>query len=155
MRQLDSIAARLWTLAAVCLLVASASVLADEVVYSVSEGQHTYSTFCQNCHGVDGKGDGYMADQLKTHPTDLTRLAEHNGGVFPAEEVRRVIDGREEIRSHGQRDMPIWGDVFLWPERESPERRAYVDQKIGELVEYLRTLQTSGESEQGADKDAG
>jgi hypothetical protein len=41
--------------------------------------------------------------------------------------------------------MPLWGDIFLWPEGDSPERRAHVERKIGELVEHLRTIQEPAE----------
>ncbi|HKB94715.1 MAG TPA: cytochrome c [Gaiellaceae bacterium] len=126
------------------LLLAAFGALAaadERPTYSAAEGRHTFETFCTNCHGSDGRGDGYMVSELKTRPADLTRLAEHHGGVFPEDEVRRAIDGRTEIRAHGRRDMPVWGDIFVWPEHESAERRAEVEQRIGELVAYVRTLQ--------------
>ena len=44
-------------------------------------------------------------------PADLTQLAKHNDGQFPFWTVYRVIDGREEVKAHGSRAMPIWG---LW-----------------------------------------
>ena len=52
-----------------------------------------------------------------------------------------MIDGREMVATHGPREMPVWGDTFVWPEEDSPERREQVRRKIGELVEYLKTLQ--------------
>lgn len=111
--------------------------------YSPFAGKQTYKTYCMNCHGVEGKGDGYLADSLKQVPTDLTALAEKNGGTFPADRVMAVIDGREAVRLHGTREMPIWGDALLWPEEESPERRAHVERKLGELVAFVETLQKS------------
>ncbi|KAB2961801.1 MAG: cytochrome c [Thermoanaerobaculia bacterium] len=114
--------------------------------YSPFAGGQTYKTYCMNCHGVDGHGDGYIADSLKQAPSDLTRLAERNGGEYPAERVGRVIDGRDEVRLHGSREMPIWGDALLWPEGESPERRAHVERRIGELVVFLETLQAKPEA---------
>ena len=41
----------------------------------------------------------------------LTRYTERNDGIFPSERIYRIIDGRE-VQSHGDRDMPVWGDVF-------------------------------------------
>ncbi len=114
--------------------------------YSPFAGGQTYKTYCMNCHGVDGRGDGYIADSLKQTPSDLTRLTERNGGEFPAERVRRLIDGRDEVRLHGSREMPIWGDALLWPEEESPERRAHVERRIGELVAFVETLQAKPEA---------
>lgn len=109
--------------------------------YSAFNGKQTYRTFCVNCHGAGAKGDGYLVDSLKDRPTDLTQLARQNGGEFPAEVVRAAIDGSQAVKGHGMREMPVWGDVFLWPDGDSPERREHVKRKIGELVEYLRSIQ--------------
>lgn len=110
-------------------------------VYSTFNGRQTYKTFCVNCHGVDAKGDGYLADSLKVKPTDLTALARKSGGEFPADRVKASIDGRVSVKGHGMREMPVWGDAFVWPEDDSPERRAQVKQRIGELVAFLATIQ--------------
>jgi len=113
----------------------------DQPAYSPASGRITYRTYCANCHGDTGLGDGYIADTLNRKPADLTRIAARNGGEYPAERVRATIDGREEVKSHGRREMPLWGDVFLWPEGDSPERRAFVERRIGELVAFLETIQ--------------
>lgn len=112
-----------------------------EPTYSAFNGKQTYKTFCVNCHGAAAKGDGYLVDSLKVKPTDLTTLAKANGGVYPAEKVRESIDGTKPVKGHGLQEMPVWGDVFLWPEGDSPERREHAKTKIGELVEYLRSIQ--------------
>jgi hypothetical protein len=44
-------------------------------------------------------------------PPDLTQFARRNGGMFPSERVYRIIDGRD-VPSHGDREMPVWGDIF-------------------------------------------
>ena len=128
---------------AVAALAAAAAGAGDEEApaYSAFNGGMTYKNDCSNCHGVEGKGDGYIADTLKVPPTDLTQLAARNGGVFPVERVTAAIDGEKEVAEHGRREMPVWGDVLLWPEGDSPERREHVKTKIGELVEFLRNLQ--------------
>jgi mono/diheme cytochrome c family protein len=72
-------------------------------------GKVEYQSSCAACHGLDGKGRGPVADALKTSPADLTMLAKKNGGVFPFGRIYDVIDGRVEVKSHGARDMPIWG----------------------------------------------
>jgi mono/diheme cytochrome c family protein len=111
--------------------------------YSPFAGKQTYKTYCMNCHGVEGKGDGYLAESLKQVPADLTVLTANNGGTFPADRVLASIDGRQAVRLHGTREMPIWGDALLWPEEESPERRAHVERKLGELVAFVESLQKS------------
>lgn len=113
----------------------------DEPVYSSAAGSITYRTYCANCHGSDARGEGYIAPTLRVPPTDLTRLAADNGGVFPEDKVRAQIDGRTEVRAHGSREMPIWGEIFVWPEQDSPERRAHVERKIGELVAFVESIQ--------------
>jgi len=123
------------------LLVAGRARADEQPAYSALNGSVTYRTYCSNCHGAEGRGDGYLADALRRAPADLTGIAARNGGVFPAERVRRFIDGREEVKTHGRREMPIWGDIFLWPEGDTEERREHVERKIGELVEHLRSIQ--------------
>ena len=63
---------------------------------------------CAVCHGTTARGDGPLADRMKRRPPDLTVLATQNGGVFPAEQVRKTIDGREFVPGHGGPDMPVW-----------------------------------------------
>ena len=65
-------------------------------------GRHSYESFCSNCHGDEARGDGPLADLLRIVTPDLTRLAERNGGEFPAEHVRSRIDGTEEVKAHGR-----------------------------------------------------
>jgi hypothetical protein len=62
-----------------------------------------------------------------------------NGGVFPAEAVRAYIDGRESPAAHGDRQMPIWGDVFRGAEQGTAERT--VRRRIDALVKLVETLQ--------------
>ena len=35
-----------------------------------------YTNYCAACHGLDGKGNGPMASELKGVPTNLTTLTE-------------------------------------------------------------------------------
>ena len=78
-------------------------------------GKAEYQNSCAACHGIDGKGTGPVADALTPRPADLTKMAKKNGGVFPVGRLYDSIDGRLEIRSHGARDMPIWGQRFSPP----------------------------------------
>jgi hypothetical protein len=70
---------------------------------------------------------------------NLRQLAQRNGGEFPAEAVAAYIDGRETPAAHGDRQMPVWGEVFRGPEQGTAQRT--VRRRIAALVEYLRTLQ--------------
>jgi mono/diheme cytochrome c family protein len=55
-------------------------------------GSDVFKDYCAVCHGTTARGDGPLADKMKRRPPDLTVLATQNGGVFPAEQVRKIID---------------------------------------------------------------
>lgn len=89
----------------------SASAVAQTPKYD--PGKLEYMSNCSSCHGETGKGNGPYVELLKKAPPDLTTLAKRNGGVFPVNRVYEVIDGREVIKWHGPRDMPIWGADYV------------------------------------------
>jgi mono/diheme cytochrome c family protein len=101
-------------------------------------GARLFKTHCATCHGVNGRGNGPLADQLRRTPPDLTKFTARNGGLFPDERLRRIIDGRD-VPSHGDRDMPVWGDVFRDPRegRSSEAGKGRVDA----IVKYLQGIQ--------------
>jgi mono/diheme cytochrome c family protein len=103
------------------------------------DGALLYRTHCASCHGATGEGDGAVAPYLRIPPADLTRIAARNRGVFPADRVRRVIDGRQAVRGHGTGDMPVWGAIF----GRSPilPDEAAVDRALSALVDHLASLQ--------------
>jgi mono/diheme cytochrome c family protein len=78
-------------------------------------GKTEYQSSCASCHGVDGKGSGPVADALKRKPADLTIIAKENNGVFPFGRIYDIIDGRLEVKSHGVREMPVWGFRYSPP----------------------------------------
>ena len=97
------------TIAALMLSLCGGSVSAEK---AFDFGEFEYETSCASCHGVTGKGDGPMAQHLVARPSDLTILAKNNGGVFPAQKVYEIIDGRKDVEAHGSREMPVWGRQF-------------------------------------------
>jgi mono/diheme cytochrome c family protein len=128
-------------IAVVILLAACASPQTSRDDREMS-GMEMYQQLCASCHGVSGKGDGPVAPLVKIGVPDLTRIAWRDGGEFPAEDVRRTIDGRYERPAHGPRDMPVWGWRFY--DSANPDgaaERAKVDSMIGRLVDYLRSIQ--------------
>ena len=102
------------------------------------DGSQLFRTYCASCHGTDARGMGPMADRIRHVPPDLTRFAARNGGVFPAERVRRIIDGRD-VASHGDRDMPVWGDAFK--RTRGGRSEAEVKLRIDAIVKYLEGIQ--------------
>ncbi len=79
-----------------------------------------------------------MADALTTRPSDLTKLAARNKGVFPARSVRDYLThGNEAVQAHGSRTMPIWGPTF----RAFDSSDKAVALRIANLVTYLESIQ--------------
>ena len=102
-------------------------------------GQEHYNTYCVSCHGEDGKG--VDIDSLHRMPADLTRITENwRMGKFPIVEVARMIDGRDMVKSHGSRQMPVWGEVFSSQEYLD---EAEIKGKLGEIIAYLMSIQGS------------
>jgi hypothetical protein len=94
-----------------------------------------YRDYCASCHGVQGKGDGPAAPLLKSAPTDLSRLAQRNGGRYPSVRVIGTLKFGSGGHAHGAIGMPVWGDVFHTWFGEAPDLRA------NNLVEFVSSLQ--------------
>ena len=106
----------------------------------VADGRTMYMTYCANCHGPEGKGDGPVAELLTVPPPDLTRIRARHGGSFPVDDLYTMIDGREEVPAHGTREMPIWGNAWRTVEG-APQSEETVRERINLLIEYLRSIQ--------------
>ena len=99
------------------------------------DGAAIFRTYCASCHGTTATGGGPAAVAMKVPPPDLTRIAARNNGVFPSERISQIVLGRGPA-AHGERTMPVWGDVFA-------RRISDVDPKtmVDALVRYLDGLQ--------------
>jgi len=104
-------------------------------------GTALYKSFCASCHGLDAKGTGPVASSLKIEVPDLTRISARHGGQFPAEEIRKIIDGRTTRPPHGPRDMPVWSDAFRVAGGDTAKAQKRADDSIERLTEYLRSIQ--------------
>lgn len=102
------------------------------------EGSRLFRAHCATCHGATGHGNGPVAEHMRRLPPDLTQYTRRNGGVFPTERVLRIVEGGD-IPSHGNREMPVWGDVFRIG--SSP---AAVRARIDAIVRYLAGIQVRG-----------
>jgi mono/diheme cytochrome c family protein len=106
----------------------------------VAAGRELYQTFCIACHGAAG-GGGVLAPYLAPPPPDLREIAARHAGRFPHAQVEAWIDGRDQIPSHGTREMPAWGPSFreeTWID-EGTEIR--VHERISAIVTYLESIQ--------------
>lgn len=112
---------------------------------SIELGRRDYMNYCAPCHGVEAKGDGTMGEFLTLAVPDLTRLSKLNAGKFPEDRVVGVIDGRADVKVHGMRDMPVWGDWFnreaASSETGKAAREMIVNDRIASLVNYLKSIQ--------------
>jgi mono/diheme cytochrome c family protein len=105
---------------------------------SASSGQEMYTSYCAVCHGKDGKGGGPAADALKVPPSDLTILTKKNNGKYPSLHVATVIRGEADLPAHGNKEMPVWGPLFM---QMSQGHEAEVQQRVSNLDHYIETLQ--------------
>jgi mono/diheme cytochrome c family protein len=104
------------------------------------DAARTFATHCASCHGRLGEGDGPMVDVISVSVPNLRTLSERSGGVFPADAVAGYIDGRNMPVAHGNRAMPVWGDVFDATTRIVPDA-APAEERIAEIVEFVRDIQ--------------
>src|SRR4030095_13574761 len=121
-------------------------------------GELEYQRNCAVCHGTEGRGDGIMRRYLTLPPANLRQLAKNNGGKFPFWEVYRKpfwevyrkIDGQTEVRTHGTREMPIWGDRFR--AEAGSDGKSAVTQAAGRILSltfYLEHIQESSHTPVG------
>lgn len=108
-----------------------------------ARGEALYMNHCVACHGIEGRGEGPMTPILMIRPTDLTRLAATNGGVFPTFRVIARIDGRDPLVAHGS-PMPVYGDFFegrgvtLRPAEGPP---IMTSQPVADLLAWIEGIQ--------------
>ncbi len=107
----------------------------------ISQGNGLYRAWCRTCHGVEAKGDGPMAEHLRPAPSDLTLLSQKEGGQFYFGRVTAKIDGRDKVRGHGSKDMPVWGEAFAVVDEAGGEEA--VRERINALVHYLASIQVA------------
>jgi len=95
-----------------------------ELGYNAREGHALYRHYCLNCHGEEGRGDGFNAYNLDPKPqslADSTFQAQHTD----ADIATAIHSGGGAVGlSTG---MPPWG-------------RTLDERQIQNLVAYLRTL---------------
>lgn len=120
------------------------SAMSQELQDAIDAGKIEYMRSCALCHGDKGKGNGIYASKLVVKPTNIALLQKENNGVFPTRGIFQVIEGTDDIKLHGPKAMPVWGDRF---DHESllyvDDRftRTFVRGRIFELLLYLEEIQ--------------
>jgi mono/diheme cytochrome c family protein len=110
----------------------------DAATAAVPEGDELFFNHCASCHGANAEGGGPVASVMQVNVPNLRNLAARNGGRFPAEAVRAYIDGRTINAAHGERLMPVWGDVFRVA---GAGNEAAASQRVAALAEFIAEIQ--------------
>jgi cytochrome c1 len=119
-------------------------VIADEVNAAEVKGKQEFMDNCSLCHGENAKGHGVFAEMLIIPTADLTQLSKNNDGHLPYKALYSIIDGRDDIKQHGPRYMPIWGDRYqstTWFAVDKGHAETLVRGTIFELLLYLDSIQ--------------
>lgn len=99
-------------------------------------GKAIFDQQCIACHGSDQIAP--TRTDLEKKPPDLSLIMERRRAKdFPIVEIAQIIDGRQWVKSHGAREMPVWGEVYDSLGLTDDEIRG----KKGELVAYLMSIQ--------------
>jgi hypothetical protein len=68
----------------------------------------------------------------------LTLISQRNGGKFPRQQVKDIIEGKESgPLAHDNREMPIWGPIFH--DVESDEDWGEV--RLDAVTKHLESIQ--------------
>ena len=97
---------------------------------SAYEGRKLYVSYCQLCHGTQGRGDGPLAKAMKITPADLTTTVRSRSDTILTKiitgEGRQTITGRDRHNLLSE-TMPEWKEVFS-------------ESQVRALIAYLRFL---------------
>ena len=108
------------------------------------EGRRLYVSYCQLCHGADGKGNGPLAKAMKINPSDLTTTVRSRSDTILMKiitgEGRPTITGRDRHNLLSEA-MPEWKDIFS-------------ESQVRAMIAYLRFLSRSKHELMG-DPEAG
>jgi len=127
------------------LVVGSMAMARTAETDDVAQGRALYLQYCASCHGRYAEGKGPVAAALSTPPANLRLLSERYGNPLPEDQIARFIDGRADVKAHGPRDMPVWGEK-VWQNPEGQGSQSQVKERIAKLVAYLQSIQKAAQS---------
>ncbi len=94
------------------------------IVYGEDKGKVLYDSWCAQCHGYEGKGDGYAKDFTFPKPRDFT-VGTYKFTSTPTGEPPSDADLKRMIRNGNPgTSMPAW--------------KRFSDDEVNALVEYLK-----------------
>jgi mono/diheme cytochrome c family protein len=83
--------------------------LSEMKVTATSRGAGGFVRYCSSCHGVEGRGDGLNAFNIKTSPRDFTDTAAMRSKSVSS--IQHVIQTGGAVNGLS-RDMPPWGKTL-------------------------------------------
>ena len=112
---------------------------ADEL----SDGRQLYVEHCAACHGLNGDGHGPLERELAKPAADLRILSKRYGNPLPYDQIARFMDGRADVKAHGSRDMPVWGEE-MWKNPPGKGNPNEVSEPVAKIIRYLQSIQITG-----------
>jgi len=109
---------------------------------NVAEGRALFLRYCSSCHGAAGDGRGPVSVTLRKQPADLTQLGARYGVPLPAGQIARIIDGRDTLAAHGDREMPVWGQRFSDIYDAKGSLQGDMDVRIRKIINFLNSIQS-------------
>jgi mono/diheme cytochrome c family protein len=134
MRPLNLLLIFVITLACSSQTTKSPATSAQDQSETRAEGLRIYQHYCAACHGVDARGHGSAAVSLKRTLPDLTLISQKNGGKFPFQRTRDLIEGKKPTHSDL---MPLWGPVF----HEIESDQDWGEVRLDAITRYIESIQ--------------
>lgn len=104
--------------------MASLVLLYQREIDAKERAEDNYKTYCWQCHGMAGNGQGINVRDMSVQPRDHTD-AKHMSSLSDEEIFKAIKKGGESVQKSVL--MPPWGDTFT-------------DEESFDLVQYLRSL---------------
>jgi mono/diheme cytochrome c family protein len=103
-----------------------------------TNGKVMYSDYCAMCHGMDGRGNGPVASELRNPPSDLTLQSRNNHGRYPQTHIAAVLEFGTRPQAHRTVLMPVWGPILGKMDQANPAETML---RINNLSRYVESLQ--------------
>jgi mono/diheme cytochrome c family protein len=99
-------------------------------------GRATFGKFCVVCHGERGDGKAQGASALNPRPANLRTLTKRFG-TFPADHIRSVIKGTDDVTSHSSA-MRAWSAMLIASANGSDAEAA---RRLDDMVAFIQSIQ--------------
>jgi len=119
------------------------SIAANANAAGAADGRKLYLEHCAACHGLKADGHGPLEPELAKPAADLRFLAKRYGNPLPYDQIARFMDGRADVKAHGSRDMPVWGEE-MWKYPPGHAHSNEVSEPVAKIIKYLQSIQIVG-----------